>query len=202
MLAIQTPRAAAGTPITQYPARAALTATKANPSPSARKSSPSACRWESIRGKATIRPAEGRSSVGRALVSKTRCRRFESCRPCWCTLIDSAHHLRHAGRTRGRLRGVDAAAPAGSHASFARSRKWATLTMGAPRDQPPGRLLCRRPWSTDVLWERPHSPGAPILIPRVAGPRTGRWVRKRLPRPRGRPGSGVRRDAAEARCHS
>ena len=26
--------------------------------------------------------AEGRSSVGRALVSKTRCRRFESCRPC------------------------------------------------------------------------------------------------------------------------
>jgi hypothetical protein len=27
--------------------------------------------------------AEGRSSVGRASVSKTECRRFESCRPCF-----------------------------------------------------------------------------------------------------------------------
>jgi hypothetical protein len=59
MLAIQAARAAAGTPITQYPASAALTAMNANPSPSARKSSPSACRWESIRGKATIRLSEG-----------------------------------------------------------------------------------------------------------------------------------------------
>jgi hypothetical protein len=37
---------------------------------------------ETRRHRATIRQAQGRSSVGRAPVSKTGCRRFESCRPC------------------------------------------------------------------------------------------------------------------------
>ncbi len=59
MVSIQAPSAPAAAAITQNPARPELYAMKANPSPSARKSSPSACRWESIRGKATIRLSEG-----------------------------------------------------------------------------------------------------------------------------------------------
>ena len=59
MVAIQPPSAAAGTAITQNPARPELYAMNPNPSASAKKSSPSACRWESIRGKATIRSSEG-----------------------------------------------------------------------------------------------------------------------------------------------
>ena len=70
-------------------------------------------------------------------------------------------------------------------------RKRATLPVGAPRDQPPGPSAQGVSWSTDVLWERPHSPGAPTYPPRRPGrPRT-RLVREHAPplRPRDRPGS-------------
>src|SRR5829696_5467161 len=79
--------------------------------------------------------------------------------------------------------------------------KTATLRLGAPRDQPPGRLLCRRPWSKDVLRERPHSPGAPIsLRPLFEAPSDLPSVRK-TPHPdpvAARVAGG--RDAAETRC--
>ena len=86
--------------------------------------------------------AEGRSSVGRALVSKTRCRRFESCRPC----CRSPRHPR-LGDIADREKGLP-------------------CPVGAPRDQPPGSSeRIGVSWSMDVLWERPHSPGAPTLDP-------------------------------------
>ena len=56
MVAIHPASAAAATEITQTPARPAASAIAPNPSARTRKSSPSACRWESIRAKATIRP--------------------------------------------------------------------------------------------------------------------------------------------------
>ena len=55
MVAIQPPSAAEASAITHCSAPAAANAMKPKPSVRTRKSSPSACRWESIRGKATIR---------------------------------------------------------------------------------------------------------------------------------------------------
>ena len=59
MVTIQPPSAAAARAITHCSAPPAASAIPPNPSASTRNSSPSACRWESIRGKATIRLSEG-----------------------------------------------------------------------------------------------------------------------------------------------
>jgi len=56
MVANQQASTAAATEITHTPSRPAASAIPPNPSARTRKSNPSACRWDSIRGKATIRP--------------------------------------------------------------------------------------------------------------------------------------------------
>ena len=184
---------------------------KAKTAPSARKRSPSACRWESIRGKATIRFAKGRSSVGRALVSKTRCRRFESCRPCWCACGGSEASGRSAiftlGAARDRLprRLISVSEDGETHN---RSTKGNGLRCPWVRPATSRPSICSRRSlvvhgrvvGAAALPGRAHSP--PPLPPWTAGvcafPQTPSLADAR-PRPRGRPGSRARRNAAEAR---
>ena len=114
---------------------------------------------------------------------------------------------RHGARAVG---GRPPAPPRLRPKTIATSRKKGYPARGcAPR--PAARVVCSAgaSWSTDVLWERPHSPGAPTyLLGRPGRPRT--WVdRGHAPplRPCDRPGpkagGALRvRDARSAKPHS
>ena len=82
MVSIQPPSAAAATAITQRPPA---------PRPARSRRTRARARGRAARARVAGRAsgarlqsasAKGRSSAGRASVSKTECRRFESCRPC------------------------------------------------------------------------------------------------------------------------
>ena len=80
------------------PSSAEKTATRPRPRASAPKRSPRRRRCTDgmvpLGSRYHSRPTQGRSSVGRAAVSKTVGRRFESCRPCWLNQAEWRHACR------------------------------------------------------------------------------------------------------------
>ena len=120
------------------------------------------------------RPTQGRSSIGRAPVSKTGGCRFESCRPCW--VIRAA--FRSSGESRPREERTSLLGRASPRAPF--SRAWPSpesrMLLHACRGL---RCLLETPTS-----EVPHTPTpgrvvlAPPPLPALGLPRVGA-VRRR-----------------------